>query len=187
MPAEYTVRALTGEDAASWAALRFDALVQHPLLFGATAPAEHSTLVDFAQTRMSGDESRIFGGFASEQLIGIVGVFRERGPKERHKAFLWGMYVIPSHRSIGVGGTLLNSAITQAREWSGVEQLHLGVSAAPGNAQSLYESRGFVAWGREPRALCWQGEYADEIHMYLDLRTGGSGGTGRSRDALSSV
>ena len=52
----------------------------------------------------------------------------------------------------------------------GVEQVHLSVSEAPDSAKALYARAGFVAWGREPRALRWQGAAVDETHMMLDLR-----------------
>ena len=28
----------------------------------------------------------------------------------------------------------------------------------------------FIEWGRQPRALSWQGEYTDAIHMMLHLK-----------------
>ena len=65
---------------------------------------------------------------------------------------------------------LLRTAILQARSWAGVEQAHLAVSEVAGGARRLYERNGFQEWGREPRALCWEGRWADESHMVLDLR-----------------
>src|SRR5215510_7574032 len=43
-------------------------------------------------------------------------------------------------------------------------------SEVAGGARSLYERNGFKEWGREPRALCWAGQCADESHMVLDFR-----------------
>jgi len=37
-------------------------------------------------------------------------------------------------------------------------------------ARKLYESLGFIAWGREPASLWLDGEFIDEDHMVLDLR-----------------
>jgi len=97
-------------------------------------------------------------------------VYRQNGKKERHKASVWGMYVTPSGRRQGAGGMLLRRAIDQARSWAGVEQAHLSVSDVAGDAQRLYERHGFRAWGREPRALSWEGRSADETHMIAALR-----------------
>jgi len=45
----------------------------------------------------------------------------------------------------------------------------LGVSAEAPAAQALYESLGFAAWGREPRAIRTDGRDVDEIHMWREL------------------
>jgi RimJ/RimL family protein N-acetyltransferase len=65
---------------------------------------------------------------------------------------------------------MLDAAIAHARTWDGVEMVHLSVSERAQPARRLYESAGFREWGREPRAVQWQGEFADEFHMALDLR-----------------
>jgi hypothetical protein len=56
------------------------------------------------------------------------------------------------------------------RLWDGVTQIHLAVSDVAESAKYLYERNGFVAWGREPRALCWQGQCVDETHMVFTPR-----------------
>jgi ribosomal protein S18 acetylase RimI-like enzyme len=90
--------------------------------------------------------------------------------KERHKAVIWGMYVAAETRRRGTGGMLLQTAIQYGRSWPGVEQIHLAVSEVATEARRLYERNGFKEWGREPRAICWDGRCADESHMFLDLR-----------------
>jgi len=37
-------------------------------------------------------------------------------------------------------------------------------------ARRLYESLGFVEWGREPRSLRWDECFVDEFHMALELK-----------------
>jgi GNAT superfamily N-acetyltransferase len=165
------VRKLDPDDAEAWASLRQEALEAHPLAFGATIPEDPKTLVESFLTRLtSNGESAVFGAFMDDTLIGIVGIRRNPGGKERHKALIWGMYVTAGSRRKGVGATLLRTAIRQARSWAGVEQVHLAVSEVAEGARSLYERNGFQEWGREPRALCWAGRCADESHMVLDLR-----------------
>ena len=80
------------------------------------------------------------------------------------------MYVAPAQRRRGLARALLQAAIEHARRWPGVEQLNLGVTEASDSARRLYESAGFRVWGREPRALSWQGRFLDEDHLTLDLR-----------------
>jgi RimJ/RimL family protein N-acetyltransferase len=112
----------------------------------------------------------VFGAFLDVSLVGIIGILRDAGRKERHKSKIWGLYVTPESRQTGAGQMLLRAAIQQARAWTGVEQVHLAVSEVAIEAKRLYERNGFRAWGREPRALCLDGRYADELHMILDLR-----------------
>jgi L-amino acid N-acyltransferase YncA len=61
------------------------------------------------------------------------------------------------------------AAIAQARSWRGVDFLDLAVSANSPEAQRLYESVGFEAWGREPEATDHEGRRYDEIYMTLRL------------------
>jgi RimJ/RimL family protein N-acetyltransferase len=50
-----------------------------------------------------------------------------------------------------------------------VLQIHLAVNAGNPRALALYESLGFIAYGREPRTLCVDGVFYDEILMALPL------------------
>jgi ribosomal protein S18 acetylase RimI-like enzyme len=50
-----------------------------------------------------------------------------------------------------------------------VEQVHLGVAATNEPAVRLYQSMGFVEYGREPRAIKLPDRYVDEFLMWLRL------------------
>jgi GNAT superfamily N-acetyltransferase len=170
MSSRYTIRNLEPSDAEPWAVTRWEALTRHPLAFGATPPETLPQLADSVRARLaSPEQSVIFGAFDGFELVGIVGVVRETGKKERHKSRIWGMYVTESHRRSGLGALLLNAAIQQARSWEGVRLVTLSVTDAADGARNLYERHGFQAWGREPRAIYAEGRYADETHMTLDL------------------
>jgi ribosomal protein S18 acetylase RimI-like enzyme len=99
----------------------------------------------------------------------MVGILRASNMKERHKAQIWGMYVTSACRRKGVGSALLDAAIEQAKRWSGISQVHLSVTEAAADAKRLYERAGFQQWGREPRALCVDGRFVDELHFVLRL------------------
>jgi ribosomal protein S18 acetylase RimI-like enzyme len=165
------IRKLKPEDAEYWAALRWEALERYPLTFGASLPNDIGQLAESVRARlMSPEDSVIFGAFDGVIPAGIIGIVRESGKKERHKARIWGMYVGSNYRRKGVGESLLKAAIQQAQAWPGVEQVNLSVTEVADDAKRLYERSGFRVWGREPAALLSEGQYADEIHMVLKLR-----------------
>ena len=171
MSTAWTVRRLGPNDVIAVVALRREALELHPLAFSAAPPDDPELLSEsFRSLLARPEESAIFGAFVADTLVGMVGVGRHKGAKERHKALIWGMYVSSQHRRTGAGARLLRAALQQARSWPGVEQVQLSVTESAGEARRLYERNGFQEWGREPRALCWQGRYVADSHMVLDLR-----------------
>jgi len=166
-----SIRKLDQNDAEDWAAIRRESLEANPLAFSASVPDDLTVWLESIRTRLAeSDESAVFGAFSGKSLVGIVGIQRYAGKKERHKCFIWGMYVTAQRRRSGTGERLLRAAIQEARSWQGVEQVQLAVSEVADDAKRLYERIGFREWGREPRTLSWQGRFADETHMILDLR-----------------
>jgi RimJ/RimL family protein N-acetyltransferase len=164
------IRRLHPEDAPSLVALRREALESHPLAFGASVDDDRGLSLEFVQASLAASEEQaVFGCFEGDNLVGMVGVVRASRVKVRHKANLWGMYVSPRARQKGAGRALLKAAIDQARAWPGVEQLHLSVTDVAVAARTLYEAAGFRIWGREPRALQWEGRFVDELHLVLDV------------------
>jgi len=173
MSAGVDIRRLGVEDAAALVTLRREALETDPLAFAASVEDDLGLSLDFVRGSLAGvEEQAVFGGFDGVDLAGMVGVVRASKVKQRHAGIIWGMYVTPGARGRGVGRALLDAAVEQARSW-GLEQVQLGVTEAAVAAKRMYESAGFRSWGRQPRALHWQGRFVDEDHMVLDLREQG--------------
>lgn len=63
----------------------------------------------------------------------------------------------------------MQAAIELARTWHGVDFLDIGVSENSPEAQRLYESLGFRAWGRQPEVTRFEQRRYDEIFMALRL------------------
>jgi RimJ/RimL family protein N-acetyltransferase len=165
-----SVRLLTPDDAAAFVALRRDALTSHPLVFAASLEDDRGLSLELMRASLADVESSaIFGAFEAGALVGIVGAHRAEKLKMRHKVDVWGMYVAPGARGRGVGDALLRAVIDHCRSWPGVLQIHLSVTEAATAAARLYERAGFREWGREPRALLWDGRPVDERHLVLDL------------------
>jgi ribosomal protein S18 acetylase RimI-like enzyme len=167
---DLNVRRLRPEDATALVALRRQALESHPLAFSASVDDDRGLSLELVRTDLADDqEQAAFGHFDAGHLTGMVGVVRESRVKRRHRAHVWGMYVAPNVRRRGVGRALLAAAVARARAWPGVDQVHLSVTDDAGPAMRLYTAAGFRSWGREPRALQWEGRFVDDYHLVLEL------------------
>jgi len=107
------------------------------------------------------------GAFRDGELVGTAGFSIQQGQKNAHKGRLWGMYVQPSSRNLGVGRLLVSAMLDVAREK--VELVQLSVVRENRPARRLYESAGFLEFGMEPKASKYGDKYYDESHMALDF------------------
>ena len=163
------IRQLRDHDAEAYVELRRASLVDAPLAFAASAEDDVAASVDAVREQFRrGPDFVTFGAF-DDDLVGAVGLGRDRHLKAAHKMWLWGMYVAPSHRRRGIAAALLDAAIGHARTVTGISWIHLSVSSAAPAAQRLYESAGFEVWGTETDALRHGGESVVEHHMTLRL------------------
>lgn len=161
-PAAFTVRRLGTPDAAAYRALRLEALAAHPEAFGASWDAETGEPPAWFAERLA--RNAVFGGHAEGSgLAGVVALAVSEAPKLRHKGALWGMYVRPEARGAGLASVLLARVLDHAR--GVVEEVRLTVTASNAAAVRLYEPAGFVAYGREPRALRVGDAYHDAVLM----------------------
>jgi ribosomal protein S18 acetylase RimI-like enzyme len=169
------IRPLTSADAATWRELRLRMLREHPDAFG-SAYEEHADrpVESFAQRLRevnNAPDSFILGAFEGARLVGSVGLRRESGAKDRHKAGIFSVYVAPEARGSGTGRALLTEAIARAHATPDLEQLHLAVTRHSAAARSLYASLGFEPYGLARHALKLADRYIDEELMVLWLRS----------------
>ncbi len=101
--------------------------------------------------------------------MGCAGLLRMAPLKQLHKAAIWGVYVAPTQRGSGLGRRLMAAVLEEAGRWPDLRQVLLTVAQDNPAAQRLYESLGFVAYGREPAALRVAGRYLDETLMIRTL------------------
>lgn len=178
VPTDVALRALTRDDAEAFRALRLEALRLNPGAFGISVAEWEGLSAEALATRIpAGPPGVILGAFAEtsgrSELVGIAGLQVGEAAKQRHKGLVWGVYVMPSWRRRGVAFALIDGLIAHARGCDGLEILHLSVAGDNGAARALYESRGFVAYGRERHALkLGPGDYRDEDLMARDLTAG---------------
>ena len=112
----------------------------------------------------------MLGAFAPE-LAGVVGVFRERPRKAAHKARLWGLYVRPEFRRLGLGLILVRQAIEFARSLEGVSILELcGQREGRRRRRRSTSDSASESGASRPAALRVGGEkIVAERHMRLEL------------------
>ena len=165
------IRALGPDDAAIYRAQRIRALREHPDAFGRTPDEVPSveTIAEQLRVDAGSEEDLMLGAFDDAVLLGVAGCHRERAIKQRHIAFVWGIYLIPERRGTGLGRRLVTELIVRARTWKGLECLWLDVTTVNTSARALYASLGFRGVAVKPRVLKVDGRYYDEELMILDL------------------
>jgi RimJ/RimL family protein N-acetyltransferase len=109
----------------------------------------------------------ISGIFVDEKLVGILGFKRYDHRKLHHKGFIWGVYLQPEYRGLGLMSRLFDFSIRKAFEIPGLEKIQLGVETTNAAAEKLYRSKGFKEYGREKDCMFWEGHYYDEVLMEL--------------------
>lgn len=158
----FAIRRLTGEDAASYRAIRLEGLAAHPEAFAASFEDEVVRDDAWFAGRLAG--STVFGGWDEDGgLAGVAGFLVPAGAKQRHKGILWGMYVRPQARGTGLAPALVAAVLDHARGL--VEAVRLTVVADNAPAVRLYAAAGFVQYGLERRALRVGERYYDELLM----------------------
>jgi ribosomal protein S18 acetylase RimI-like enzyme len=159
------LRRLAPDDAALYRNIRLEALADSPDAFSSTIEVEkHRPLEAFAE-RLA--DSYVIGAFNDGHLVGVAGFYVQPGPKHTHKGTLWGMYVRPAYRGLGLGRMLVEAIVDHAREH--VELLQLMVVSDNLPARRLYESLGFFEYGVEWHATKHRGHYHDDVMMVLPL------------------
>jgi GNAT superfamily N-acetyltransferase len=160
------VRVLSGDDWATWRAVRLRSLREDPGAFGSTYARELG--FDEAVWRGRLDDPESVSVLAGEDLapLGIGAGFPDR-PGLLHVVAMW---VVPEARGNGVAHAVLRVL----EEWAAQRGLGLHLDVVRGNAMARrsYERYGFVATGETEQV----GAGPDEVHerMLLDRTVSGT-------------
>jgi ribosomal protein S18 acetylase RimI-like enzyme len=162
------IRKLHPEDASPFQALRLRGLLEAPPAFGSSYAEEVGTPVSTVADRLAAKpDGAVFGAFHGTELVGVIGIQRERLRQLAHKATIWGMYVSPEHRRSGIGRALMSHVLGVAATDLRVLRVNLTVNTTNTAAISLYESMGFRTFGTEVGVLMVNGHLHDEHLMAL--------------------
>lgn len=172
MPQTASIRALTLSDAAQYRAFRLRALREHADAFTSGFAEESQKSIAYSEQRIADNaSSRLWGAFAGpdrKDMAGMVGLSLETRRANRHKGHLVSMYVAPEFSGKGLGRTLVDTVLFEARQL-GLERLVLTVTDGNQSALALYTRAGFTAFGTEPDAIRVNGRSFGKTHMSLFL------------------
>ena len=149
-----------------------DAVAAEPVTTLLIAPGE-ATAGDWrrriVRTRRSPDGLFLVAEVEGE-IVGDLGLWPDAHPCSSHVVW-FGMSVSAAHRGVGVGGALLETALSWAAA-AGYRRAALGV--LPGNARAIafYERHGFVREGVRRGQYRRGDEYHDEVLMARPLTLG---------------
>ena len=170
----HTVRPLKSDEIAKYQALRLQGLEQHPEAFGESVDHFKSVAAEQILARLQETEKR--GGFilvASDErnnLIGTIGLAVPDAEKMSHRGTIWGMFVSAGARRSGVGRMLLEQCLERASNVPALELVTLAVVTTNIGAFRLYQSCGFVSYGKDPSVLKIGEDRFDEFLMVKFLR-----------------
>lgn len=164
-----TVLRLDPSHARAYRELMIQAYTQEPDAFTSTPEERGALPLGWWEKRVADDDSQVLGAFETDALVGTAGIEFATRAKSRHKASLFGMYVVPQARGRGLGLALLEAALAHIRARHGMRLVTLTVSDGNQAAIALYERAGFKAFGIEPLAIRVGDRFIAKVHMACEL------------------
>ncbi len=164
-----TIRPLSASDAAAYASLRLLAIDEAPESFLSTREEEEKRSIDEIVARIAATANQVvFGAFAAGTLVAVAGLRRYPLRPVQQKGFLWGLFVVQTHRRNGIARRLIVAATEHARAM-GLTHIALNTGAENASAIALYRSAGFEAVEEEPCGDDFADDAEREVEMVLRL------------------
>ncbi|MET1078579.1 MAG: GNAT family protein [Pseudomonas sp.] len=158
--------------AADYRRLMLEAYARHPRAFTSSVAERAALPLTWWAARLEAGpqaKTRVLGCWQAGALAAVVGLTFAQQEKVRHKAKLFGLYLAPALRGLGLGLALVQTALAEARGRDGVRLVQLSLTEGNQAALALYQRCGFVTFGREPQALAVDGEYLAKLLMSCEV------------------
>ncbi|MGE3800652.1 MAG: N-acetyltransferase family protein [Candidatus Kapaibacterium sp.] len=163
------IRQAEPEDAAS--VINYIEVISGESDFLSTGPGEFEVTVDEEANvlrRFRDTENKLFIlGEVKGQIVASLNFSSRNRPRLQHTGS-FGMSVRKDYWGLGIGGLMLDTLISWAKETS-ITKINLHVRPDNDRALQLYLSRGFVLEGRLSRTVCIHGVYYDSLMMGLKI------------------
>jgi GNAT superfamily N-acetyltransferase len=134
-------RVISGDDWASFRALRLKALADSPDAFGVTLAEAEANPEAVWRDRAAGPGPLLMA-FEDEHPVAMGGLY---APENSEEAFVWGMWVDPAVRGQGLGARILRELLDWGRRLDRAVSLH--VTEGNDRARRLYEAHAFTSTG----------------------------------------
>jgi ribosomal protein S18 acetylase RimI-like enzyme len=162
------IRVLTPDDASAYRELRLAALRDHPTAFCTDFSEEAGLPIEEFQKRLTAGPATItYGALDGEQLVGIGTLNHPQRVRQRFRATIGGLYVVPSHRQRGIAMRLLQALVNHARTLLEVEEVLLCFTVGNDSAKRVYAAFGFQPDFVDPRYFKYEGRLYDLEWMRL--------------------
>ena len=150
--------------------LRLEALKNHPTAFGQDYDENLLRPQTYWENTLTFNnaEQALFFAEQSGQLIGMAGIFRRMSKKCLHSADIWGVYVKSGWQGRHIAEDLIRSCLNWAKHQN-IVIVKLAVVTDNPSAIRCYKRCGFAIYGKEPKAISFNGEYYDEYLMSLEI------------------
>jgi RimJ/RimL family protein N-acetyltransferase len=163
------IRRLTPADAAAYREVRLAALCEHPQAFVTDHSEEAAVPFAAIEQRLASDLSDTFGALDAGRLVAIGTLLRTARLRQRFRATIVGMYVLPEYRRRGLATRLLTACTQRAREFPEIEELTLCITLGNDAARDAYLKFGFQPEFIAPRDFKYAGRYYDLEWLRLPL------------------